>query len=423
MDGDRAATAPSGRQAAFEAVAALLMPAGAERRGVIIEAGAGWDLAEALLTGADAVVWGRPPLRGGTPPAAALRSAIARERALARLRRRAPAPLELVAVHRLAPPALRPTAGVQRLRVALLGGALVEFAAPPRPPRVLDAVAAAAGAEGGVRRFRPGSGGQGLAEVTLGGGVEAIIRAAPSGAAADPAHAGGGLGALAALRACEVPRLLGRGHAAGASWTAESRLAGRRPRRLTPRLLADAARLCAALPACAGPPAALAADLEQIAALLPGHAAAVGELAAQIAPALAALPAVLRHGDLWAGNLLCGGDGGLTGIIDWDSWHPRGVPGADLVQLLGTEHRIRRRLALGAAWLERPWREVRGAAWSAYWRALELEPSPQALDLAGLAWWAAEVAGTLRRLPHRAADERWLAANVDPVLAELAGDV
>ncbi len=392
------------------------MPAEPARCGVIVEADTGWEFAEGLPADADVVVWGRPPLRGGTPPAVALRSAVVREQALARLRRRAPAPLELVAVHRLAPPAIRPPGGVQRLRAAALSGALVELAAPPRRPRVLDAVVVAAGAEGGVRRFRPGSGGQGLAEVALAGGLGAIIRAAPCGAL-DPAHAGDGLEALAAVGALQVPRLLGRGHEAGVSWTAESRLVGRRPRRLDPRLLVDVARLCAALPPSAGPPTALTADLERIAALLPARGGTVRELAAQAASALGGVPGVLRHGDLWAGNLLCHG-GALTGVVDWDAWHPRGVPGADLVQLLGTEYRIRRRLALGAAWRDRPWRRTQEAACPAYWHALGLRPSPEALDLAGLAWWAAEVAGTLRRLPHRVADERWLALNVDPVLMD-----
>jgi hypothetical protein len=216
-----------------------------------------------------------------------------------------------------------------------------------------------------------------------------------------------------------VPRLLGRGHTAGVSWTAESRLVGRRPRLLTPRLLAEVTRFCATLPSSAEPPTALLVDLERMATLLPDRAEAVRVLIERTASALSGKPSVLRHGDLWSGNLLCDG-GALTGIIDWDAWHPRGVPGADLVQLLGTEHRIRRHLALGAAWRERPWRSVEEASWLAYWRALELKPSFEVLDLAGLAWWAAEVAGTLRRLPHRAADERWLAANVDLVLTDLS---
>lgn len=419
-DPDRAAVTSPDRRTAFEATAILLMPVEQTRRGTIITARTNWSLAECRRTDVDVVVWGRPPLAGGTPPTVALRSAVAREQALARLRWRAPIPLELVGVHRLAPPAVRSPGGIQRLRAVALSGALVELAAPPRPMRILDAVAAAAGAQGGVRHFRPGSGGQGLAEVTLAGDLEAIIRAAPSGAV-DPTHSADGLDALAREGILQVPRLLGRGHAAGVSWTAESRLVGRRPRRLTSRLFADVVQFCAALPCSTEPPTALSSDLERIATHLldGGRAAAVRGLATQITLAPEGMLGVLRHGDLWAGNLLCHG-GALTGIVDWDAWDARGVPGADLIQLFGTEHRIRQHLTLGSAWRERPWRMIRDVAWSAYWRALGLKPSLEALDLAGLAWWAAEVAGTLRRLPHRAADERWLALNVDPILTDLS---
>jgi hypothetical protein len=419
-DPDQAVVASPDRRAAFEAAAILLMPVEQTRHGTIIAASGDWSLPENRLVDVDVVVWGRPPLAGGTPPTVALRSAVARERALARFRRRTLTPLELVGVHRLAPPAVRPLGGVQRLRAAALSGALVELAAPPRPMRILDAVAAAAGAQGGVRHFRLGSGGQGLAEVTLAGDREAIIRAAPS-RAVDPAHCADGLETLTRVGGLQVPQLLGRGHAAGVSWTAESRLVGHRPRRLTARLFADVVRFCLALPCSTEPPTALSTDLERIATHLldAGRAAAVRGLAANVALTSARMVGVLRHGDLWTGNLLCRG-GALTGIVDWDAWDARGVPGTDLIQLLGTEHRIRRHLALGAAWRERPWRRIENAAWSGYWRALDVKPSPEALDLAGLAWWAAEVAGTLRRLPHRAADERWLALNVDPILTDLS---
>jgi aminoglycoside phosphotransferase (APT) family kinase protein len=134
---------------------------------------------------------------------------------------------------------------------------------------------------------------------------------------------------------------------------------------------------------------------------------------------LAELPAVLRHGDLWSGNLLVA-DGILSGIIDWDAAHPAGFPGADLVQLVAVELRTRRRQSLGSAYVSRPWdsTEFRVAA-ADYWPAIGIEPSPRLIELAGLAWWAAEVNGTVSRLPHRATDERWLASNLDPVLANL----
>jgi aminoglycoside phosphotransferase (APT) family kinase protein len=154
--------------------------------------------------------------------------------------------------------------------------------------------------------------------------------------------------------------------------------------------------------------------------LLPTRAGALRALAERVAPALAALPAVQRHGDLWTGNLLVH-RGRLAGIVDWDAAHPAGVPGADLVQLHGAEARRRARLPLGAAVLERTWRSPAFAsATTGYWRAVGLAPDPATLDLAGVAWWATEVRHTLVRLPHRAADAAWIAANVDAVLAGLS---
>jgi hypothetical protein len=49
-----------------------------------------------------------------------------------------------------------------------------------------------------------------------------------------------------------------------------------------------------------------------------------------------------------------------------------------------------------------------------------VHPSEAVLDAVGIAWWASEVAGTLARLPHRAADPSWLRSNVDAVLDRIA---
>jgi hypothetical protein len=87
---------------------------------------------------------------------------------------------------------------------------------------------------------------------------------------------------------------------------------------------------------------------------------------------------------------------------------------------VATDLRARRRQSLGAAYRARPWdsAEFRAAA-ADYWPAIGIEPRPRLIELAGLAWWAAEVNGTVSRLPHRATDERWLTTNLDPVLADL----
>jgi Ser/Thr protein kinase RdoA (MazF antagonist) len=242
------------------------------------------------------------------------------------------------------------------------------------------------------------------------------------GAPGDPARTGETLEMLAGLRVDLAPRPLGRGTVASASWTIETLLPGRRPSRLTPELIREVAAALARFPRAEGPPQALEADLHGIVGGVPSRAERTGRLAESIAGELAAgpsVPSVLRHGDLWAGNLLVA-DGGLSGIIDWDAADRAGVPGSDLVQLVATELRGRQRRSLGAAFLARPWHstEFRVAA-AEYWPVIGIEPSPRLIELAGLAWWAAEVNGTVSRLPHRATDERWLASNVDPVLADL----
>jgi hypothetical protein len=236
-----------------------------------------------------------------------------------------------------------------------------------------------------------------------------------------PLHAADGLERLAAARLYAVPRLLGRGEVVGASWSAESALRGRRPRSVGPRLARQVTSLCLAFPRAEGPPLAIARDLETIELALPDRAGALRAVAAGVKPVVAALPAVLRHGDLWAGNLLVE-RGALTGVVDWDAWHPAAMPGTDLLRLFATEERRRAHLSLGRMWIMRPWRSERFLALSRnYWSALGVAPSDEVLDAVGIAWWASEIAGTLSRLPHRAADVGWLTANVDAVLAAARG--
>jgi aminoglycoside phosphotransferase (APT) family kinase protein len=185
-------------------------------------------------------------------------------------------------------------------------------------------------------------------------------------------------------------------------------------------LIAGVAGACARLPAADGPPTAPVEDILAAARRLPTRSDALRALAERLESALAALPGEQRHGDLWTGNLLVH-RGRLSGIVDWDAAHPAGVPGADLVQLHGTDARRQAHRPLGAAVLERTWRSrAFAAATAGYWRAVGLEPDPATLDLAGIAWWATEVHHTLERLPHRAADALWVAANVDAVLAGLS---
>jgi hypothetical protein len=248
-------------------------------------------------------------------------------------------------------------------------------------------------------------------------GRRVLVRLAPQGEPADPVRSIEALRSLAEAGVPHVPRLLDHGLTSGISWTVETVLPGRRPDALSDRLVREVRDVLAAFPRAGGPPTALAEDLETIARLAPTRADHVGALSSSLEGR--ALPSVLRHGDLWAGNLLTT-RGSLSGIVDWDAWHPRAVPGADLLELVASGERLRARRPLGTVWRERPWR---GAAFrrfaDAYWGALGFRPSEDDLEIVGVAWWAAKVAGTLIRVPERGGDRPWLELIVDPVLDEL----
>jgi hypothetical protein len=289
----------------------------------------------------------------------------------------------------------------------------------PAANRVLDRVLD----EARVRRldtsFHAGAGGGLLVRVVAADESFALLRIARAGTPGDPVREAEALDRLAGTGVPFIPSIHGRGRTAGASWLVEQALPGRRPQRVTGRLARQVALLCRTFPVGDGPPTATAADLAGIAVRLPGREQAVARLAAAVSRGVEGLPAILRHGDLWAGNLLVV-RGTLAGVVDWDAWHPAGIPGADLVQLLGTESRRGARQSLGVAVSSRPWRRAElSQAVRAYLDAVGIRADDDVLELAGIAWWATEVHGTLTRLPHRAADQAWIETNVDGVLSAL----
>jgi len=349
--------------------------------------------------------WRCEPRPGGTPPLALLRHAGRREWQLVRRRLR---PGRGVRACRLPGGLASPLGG--RLR----GGAVVVPVAGEGRLRI-DAVAAAAGMAAPVAAVRPIAGGLVLARGCLRDGTPVVLRAGPEGST--PWR---GQDVLAELHAAGVraPRPVGAGRADGAEWAVETVLDGRAPRRVTPEVVQAVVRQLARFPQRPAPPALLD-DLGAIGAAL-GDRADVAALARRLEAEVGGGPSVLRHGDLWRGNVLVSATGD-AGLVDWDAARWGAVPGADLLQLLVTEERRRRRNSLGEAWSARPWRsEPWRRAARHYWDLLGLAPDEQLTTLAGIAWWAAEVAGTLRRYPERASDDRWLAANVDVVLDELA---
>lgn len=396
-----------------------LMPIDPGRRGQIIEAPPDWRFdPRALDPEADIVVWGRSSDRS-PPLTLAARRAAGREAALRTLRRRIPSRLRLVAVHRLPPRQLEPTGLRGTIRTLIRGGALVELSALRSGARVVDGVLAAAGVTRSLPGLHAGAGGALVIRVALADGSAGLLRLARAGASADPAPLADTLEVLTRAGVLLVPRVVARGHTSGASWVVERALPGRRPRRVTGGLARQVAAVCAAFPRGDGPPLATAEDLSGIAAQLPNRAVSVGRLAAELSRQVQSLPSVLRHGDLWAGNLLVDRSS-LSGLVDWDAAHPSAVPGTDLLQLVATELRMRAGHELGPAFLSRPWRtSMFSGVTGPYWSSLGLRPDDSLLDVVGVAWWATEVQGTLARLPHRAADERWVATNVDRVLSAL----
>jgi hypothetical protein len=367
--------------------------------------------------GVDTIVLGRPPLAAGTALPRAAISAARREMGIAAIRLRPPGGFHVVRVHRLGPQRAGTGRIRRQVRRAILGGAVVELTAAAEASRLIDVVLLDAGVTD-PSGLRVSSGG---AVVVIGRDLDGrgvLVRLASEGGEADPAIAAGALDALGAGVSPRIPRLLRRGVLSGVSWTVETLLEGRRPDRLDPRVGREAATLLARFPRAEGPPTALAEDLAAIARLAPSRASTLRQLVETFARP--DLPGVLRHGDLWVGNLLVR-RGSLTGMIDWDAWHARGVPGVDLLELFASAERLRARRPLGAVWLERPWRSPGFAAFShTYGKEFGLDPRAEEWEIVGVAWWAAKVAGTLRRLPERAHDERWLADIVDPVLARLA---
>ena len=391
----------------FERLASLLLPA--EGGGRIVETDERWR-GESLGEG-EVVVWGRPPLPSGVGFGAARRFAGDRRRALVRLRRRPPRGLRVVDSVWWMPPEIARSRVKQPLKNALAAGAALTLSPGERPRRVLDAAWGDAGLGAAPSEPRPSSGGSVRVEVD---DESSIFRAGPAGSPVDPVRAAEGLRALEGAGIESVPRALRSGATAGAGWAVESRLSGTRPERLDEDLVAEVVELVARLPADPGPPRALEEDRQKVISHLPGAAASLDALLSAHVDAIAEMPGRLRHGDLWAGNLLVE-EGRLRGVVDWDAWHPSGVPGTDLVHLLGTAEGARG--SLGGRFARRFWLgEGFRSASAPYWEAVGVSPGPEVLDAIGVAWWVGQIAANLERLPHLAASDAWMDANVRSVL-------
>ncbi len=364
---------------------------------------------------AEVVVWYWTPTSSGDPVTGLGRGG-RRELELFRLRFGRARGLRIVRAHRLRPTQL-PTGVVRRwARGAVFGGAIVELSRFGPYERVVDTAALAAGSPAPAAGISFGSGGSALAAVSI-GGKNAVLRVGLIGAPGDPARAAAGLSFVSGAQIPQIPRLLASGTGSGASWTAEVALLGSPPRRVERPVIDDVVGILGRLPSVSASPTSLVEDLSVIAAGVPARAVRVAQLLDRVRGDLAALPAVTRHGDLWSGNLLVN-DGRVAGVVDWDAWHPASVPGTDLLQLLVTDWRRRVACPLGEAWVRRPWDDARVTVeLRRHLQHVGVDPRQDVVALIALAWWATEVAGTLRRAPTLGTDPNWLAGNVDQVLA------
>jgi hypothetical protein len=403
----------------FASLAYLFGPADPRVHSSVIEADLRWTPPK-IDADVDVTLWGRIA-RNQRPRLGHMPEALRREAAIARLRLRPPKGLELAELHRL-PPVRRPGRLRRPIRAAMLSGAMAELVRGERPRRVIDAVVAEAGGASLGSGLRPSGDGSALATLPMADGLSAELRVARLG---HPKARQRGWAALQALEAASiplVPRPLRTGTTAGASWATETVLAGRHTIRLTPALLGDITDLLVRLPSDAAPATAVDDQLGEVALAFPDRAAALASVAAAVRRWSASMPSVLTHGDMWLNNVLVA-DARLTGVFDWDTWHPAGIPGTDLLNMLAAEERTRSRRDVGPLLIREYWRSPEVLEALAPYMAGRGLPMLDAAGLAaiGIAWWASRLAASLDRSGRPTEDPDWVARNLVEPLEWLGG--
>jgi aminoglycoside phosphotransferase (APT) family kinase protein len=410
---------------AFPSLAYLYQPADPSVATSVVEADVHWTPPTQPGAEVDVLIWGRLA-RNARPNPADVGDGVRREMALRRLGARPPIGFHLAELHRL-PPVRRPGRWRAPIRAFTLGGALAELIRShdrdgERPTRVIDAVVTAARSDSAGVRLRAAGDGSALARLTVDGRVPAELRVAKAGHTKDPAKGHAALEALEAAGIERVPRPLGGDTTAGAVWSTETVVAGHHVQDLTPALLEQVTAFAATLPTTSDTDtatgrSAIDDQLAAVADFFPEHAPALSDVATAAARWGASLQPVLVHGDLWLNNVFAEDDR-LTAVFDWDTWHPAGLPGTDILNLIAAEVRTRERRDFGSLLTADYWRtpevlDVLGA----YFRARDWA-MPDAAGLAAIAtgWWSSRIAGALNRATRQIDDPAWTRRNVTDAL-------
>ncbi|MFL5713039.1 MAG: aminoglycoside phosphotransferase family protein [Chloroflexota bacterium] len=403
----------------FPPLAYLYRPADTAVKTAIIEADDRWALPGPPIGDTDVLLWGRLALNR-RPSASSIEYASRRELAIQRLRTRPPTGFRLGALHRL-PPVRRPGAIRRRVRTVSLGGVLAELvrddALATGGPRVIDAVVRAAGSDVRDPRVRPSGDGSALVRLTLSDGTRAELRVAKRELPKDPARGHAALTALAKGGVERVPRALGLGTTGEAKWSTETVAPGRHVLTLHTTLLDDVIAFLATMPTGAPHCTAIDDHLTEVIDFFPEHAAALRDIITAARGWCAGLRPILIHGDLWLNNIFAM-DGRLSAVFDWDTWHPAGLPGTDLLTLLAADARSRGHGDVGDLLSSDFWRRPEvAAAFEAYFRARG-ERIPDAAGQAAIAtaWWASRMAGALHRGLRFIDDPAWVRRNMDDAL-------
>lgn len=293
-----------------------------------------------------------------------------------------------------ASPGLRPR--YPSLRQAMLGGDIRIDLPESAPIRIVQRTTGFAPTD----KIRVGSGG-GIRQMGRWHDRPVLTRLGTVDTPGDPLRH---FQALERLALEQMPEAFASGEVDGVRWTIESFIDGRPLKQVTPLMASKVTAFLAGMPPGTGP-----ADVVGPAEPLSEDTAIVVKAIVQ---GIEDLPSVSAHGDLWSGNLLFR-DGALVGVIDWDSWRERAVPGTDLLHLWAEDIRRADGLSYGdlvgrAFWEDRNVSQSLGE----YLSTLGISWKRGLQPVLGASWWLTAVTGALARNPLLSTDPGWMARNV-----------